>query len=129
MFKDILEETPVLGVLLIASILLLVFFIADAVFTTQKFFSGVVIDKRYAPEMTSTGVGTGVTSDGKPAAVVTTSHVDEKFLLMTKCTNGKVFTVKCSPEIFYTKSVGDTLFFTTSNGLFTGNTYSTKSTK
>jgi hypothetical protein len=129
MLKDILEETPVLGVLLIAGMLALVFFIADAGINIQKFFFGVVIDKRYTPETTSTGVGTGVTSNGKPAAVVTTSHQNEKFLLMAKCENGKVFTVECSPEIFYTKSVGDTLFFTTSNGLFTGNTYSIKSTK
>jgi hypothetical protein len=102
----------------------LAFFLVDLIASRPKPFSAIVVDKHYKPSITTTGSGYGVTSSGKVGVIVTSQHESEEFLLIVKKINGNIVTVKCRPELYYKKQVGNKINCQEYSGRFTGMTYS-----
>ena len=102
--------------LVVAALLVLVFIGVDGVASEPEAFSGVVVDKQYKAEQNSTGMGYG----GDAGVIVTTAHDAEEFLLLVKVEDGKIATVKCEPEIYYQKKVGQKIDCKAYRGYFTG---------
>lgn len=99
------------------------FMLIDFFCCKTAFFEGIVVDKQYKPEESTTGAGTGVSPDGTATTVITSSHSDEKFLIIAKHSSGKIYTVECLPELYYSKSIGEAIKFESFTGLFTGQIY------
>jgi hypothetical protein len=109
-------NTIITLVVLVLSIL--VFFLVDGLASTSHDFKGVIVDKHYKAEHSSTGVGVGA----KGEAVVTTQHESEKFILMVKRA-GKVHTVTTTAEKYYQHSIGDQVKCKEWKGLITKQTW------
>lgn len=77
-------------------------FVADMFVTEPYTVQGQVIGAEYTPA--SSGVGTGVSSSGKP--VIVTTHESEKWTLVISV-NGKVETFEVSPDMYYSVKVGE----------------------
>lgn len=118
------EDMPIVSSLIAIFILGLAFFLIDGIASKPEPFYGTVIDKHYKAERNSTGTSYGMTSSGKSGVIVTSEHESEKFLLMVKTDNGKVVTVKCEPELYYEKQVGQKIDCKAYKGFFTGSTWS-----
>ena len=106
----------VFGVLLGFLLLLLV----DGLASTTVQHQGVVLDKHYEAERSGLGTGTAITPDGEVGIVTTTESEPEQFVLMIRTEDQKVITVKCKPELFYQKEVGDAMVYVVNRGLLTG---------
>ena len=120
MIRELFKEHPIVKSLIAIVILGITFLLIDGIASKSEAFYGNVIDKHYKAEMTSVGTGTAVGSNGV-VGVVTTTEVDpEEFLLMVKNESGKIVTVKCEPELYYEKEVGERLYYNVYKGLFTG---------
>lgn len=116
MFKDM----PIVSSIIAIVILGLAFFLIDKIGSKPEAFYGNVIDKSYKAERTSVGTGTAVGNNGG-VGVVTTTEVDpEEFLIMVKTASGKIVTVKCKPELYYQKEIGERIDCNAYKGLFTG---------
>lgn len=102
----------IIFITVIAFIVFMIFDICLMQVNTQK---GVVVDKQYKPETTS--VGTGV-SNGKTVTTVQTDS--EEWLIMARCTDGEIVTIKAENNIYYSKNVGDQIKFNVCTGKFTG---------
>ncbi len=118
------EDMPIVSSLIAIFILGLAFFLIDEIASKPEPFYGTVIDKHYKAERNSTGTSYGMTSSGKSGVIVTSEYESEKFLLMVKTDNGKVVTVKCEPELYYEKQVGQKIDCKAYKGFFTGSTWS-----
>ena len=77
-------------------------FVADMFVTEPYTVQGQVIGAEYTPA--SSGVGTGVSSSGKP--VIVTTHESEKWTLVISV-KGKVETFEVSQDMFYSVKVGE----------------------
>ena len=95
------SEVAIVGacVLLVVALGVLV---ADMIVTEPYTVQGQVIGAEYTPA--SSGVGTGVSSNGEP--VIVTTHESEKWTLVIS-TNGKVETFEVSPDMYYSVKVGE----------------------
>jgi hypothetical protein len=62
--------------------------------------NGYLVGKEYTPASSSVGVGSGVSSDGKPVTVVTTNHKSEKWSVVLEV-NGEYLTLEVSPKTYY----------------------------
>jgi hypothetical protein len=102
------------GLVILGAVLVLV----DALASTGHDFIGVIVDKHYVSEHSSTGVG--VNSKGE--SVITTHHESEKFLLMVKSVDG-IKTVTTTSEKYYQYSVGDQVKCKEWKGLITNLTW------
>lgn len=120
------EEMPVMSSVIALIILGITFIVIDGINTEPKPFYGTVIDKRYKAERNSTGTGYGMTSNGKMGVVVTSESEPEKFLVMVKTESGQIVTVKCSPELYYEKEIGEEIDCVNYVGSFTGMSWSLK---
>lgn len=105
------------------SIFACVFLLVDYFFAKTSILYGIIVDKQYKPEESTTGVGTGIGADGTATTVVTTSNSDETFIIMAKHSTGKIHTIECEPELYYSKKIGETIKFESYSGLFTGQIY------
>lgn len=118
------EDMPIVSSIIAIVILGLAFILIDGIASKPEAFYGNVIDKHYKAERTSVGTGTVVGSNGG-VGVVTTTEVDtEEFLIMVKTESGKIVTVKCEPELFYEKELGERIDCNAYRGLFTGMVWS-----
>lgn len=104
---ELFEETPIVSSVLLLFLLAIALIISDAIFHTDKPFEGIIMDKHYKSEENSTGTGTTINSDGNIGIITTSSHSDEKFLLIIKTIDGQYKTAESTPETYYTKKVGD----------------------
>ncbi len=78
-------EELVCGTLVAACVLLLAAVLVDAcTVSTRSTVPGEVVERAYAPAHTD--VGTGVDGNGK--AIVTTTHVSEKYTVIVKTADG-----------------------------------------
>ena len=120
MIRTFFKEAPyvagIFGVLLGFLLLLLV----DGLALTTVQHRGVVLDKHYEAERSGLGTGTAITSDGEVGIVTTTESEPEQFVLMIRTEDQRVITLKCTPELFYQKDVGDAMVYAVHRGLFTG---------
>jgi hypothetical protein len=123
--RDLFEYSPAAGVIVIIVILSLALITLDSLMGVPEQLQGTVLEKHYVPERSSTGTGVG-SAGGKTAVVITSEHDPEKFLVMVRTPAGKIETVKCSPELYYQKEVGDQLQFRIKRGRFTGSKWSVK---
>ena len=78
------------------------------------------MDKHYEAERSGLGTGTAITPDGEVGIVTTTESEPEQFVLMIRTEDQRVITLKCTPELFYQKDVGDAMVYAVHRGLFTG---------
>lgn len=119
MIRELFEDMP--GIMTIFCILILImgFFLLDSVMGIPEHHTGTVVDKHYKPERHSSGTGVGM-AGGKTAVVYTSSHESEAFLLMVKTSEGRIETVKCEPELYYEKEIGNNLEFKIRKGRATG---------
>ena len=116
MFEDMPIVSSIIAIVILATDL----FLIDVIASKPEAFYGNVIDKHYKAERTSVGTGTAVGSNGN-VDVVTTTEVDpEEFLIMVKTESGQIVTVKCEPELYYQKEVGERIDCNAYKGLFTG---------
>lgn len=123
MIRDIVNENPILSVILFLCFLGLSVFLLDGISCKTKTLRGNVIDKHYKPEQNSTGTGYGMTSNGQNGVIVTHEYEHEKFLLILKSRGGKIFTVESNPELYYKKQIGDPVRFDVYLGRITGIEY------
>lgn len=123
-----LGELPFLTIITGIIIAVLILTLVDGIFYQPEDMKGIIVDKHYKAERNSIGTGTAITSNG--VGIVTTTEVDpEEFLVMTKDVTGKIVTVKCSPELYYKKEFGDTIYFNANKGLITDIIWSYKGVK
>jgi hypothetical protein len=118
------EDMPIVSSIVTIIILGFVFILIDRVASKPEAFYGKVIDKHYKAERTSVGTGTAVGSNGGVGVVTTTGVDPEEFLIMVKTESGKIVTVKCGPELYYQKEVGERIDCNAYKGLFTGMVWS-----
>lgn len=118
------EDMPIVSSIIAIVILAIAFFLIDGIASKPEAFYASVVDKHYKAERTSVGTGTAVGSNGN-VGVVTTTEVDpEEFLIMVKTESGKIVTVKCEPELYYEKEIGQRIDCNAYKGLFTGMVWS-----
>lgn len=123
--KDAFKEMPILSTLIMLIVFFLLFILVDIIFSNDMPFSGIVIDKHYKSKNTS--IGTGIVNTQNGSGVVTTVETDpEKFLIMVKDKQGKIYTADCDATTYYNKSKGDVLFCHHSIGYFSKSIWSTK---
>ncbi len=118
------EDMPIISSIIAIFILGLAFLLIDGIASKPEPFYGSVIDKHYKAERTSVGTGTAVGSNGSVGVVTTTETDTEEFLIMVKTETGEIVTVKCEPELYYEKQVGQKIDCKAYKGLFTGATWS-----
>jgi hypothetical protein len=124
MIRDMFEDMPIISSIIAIFILGLAFLLIDGIASKPEPFYGSVIDKHYKAERTSVGTGTAVGSNGSVGVVTTTETDTEEFLIMVKTETGEIVTVKCEPELYYEKQVGQKIDCKAYKGLFTGATWS-----
>lgn len=124
MIREMFEDMPIVSSIIAILILGLAFILIDGLASKPEAFYGKVIDKQYKAERTNVGTGTAVVSNGG-VGVVTTTEVDpEEFLIMVKTESEKIVTVKCEPELYYQKELGERIDCNAYKGLFTGMVWS-----
>jgi hypothetical protein len=111
-FMSATEKVIITITILVFSIILLV--IIDGLASRHQDIKGIVIDKHYESERSSSGVGVGA----KGEAVVITQHESEKFILIVKA-GDKIHTVKTTSENYYKYSIGDQVKYKQWKGLIT----------
>ena len=126
MIKEMFEEMPIMSSVIALIILGITLIVIDGINTEPKPFYGTVIDKHYKAERNSTGAGYGMTSNGKMGVVVSSESEPEKFLIMVETENGKIVTVKCSPELYYKKQIGEKIECNNYIGSITGMSWALK---
>lgn len=94
-------EVAMVGVCVLLVVALGVLF-ADVLITEPYTVQGQVIGAEYTPA--SNGIGSGVSSSGKP--VIVTTYESEKWTLVISV-KGKVETFEVSPDMFYSVKVGE----------------------
>lgn len=110
-------------VLLIIIVALVIFLLVDIFCSKPKRFTGEIIDKQYKAESASTNTGVVTNSNGNTTVITTTEFNPEKWILIVKKQDGEIITVKSSSEIYYSKSIGESVDFDTYFGLFTKYNY------
>tara|TARA_R110000823_G_scaffold221193_1_gene349701 strand:- start:1389 stop:1778 length:390 start_codon:yes stop_codon:yes gene_type:complete len=124
MIKEMFKEVPIMSSIMAFVILAVAFIIIDSAASKPEAFYGNIVDKHYEAKSHRTGTGVGVTSSGNSAVVVTSETEPEKYLLKVRTSSGNIVTVKCSPELYYQKEVGQSIDCIAYIGFFTGNTWS-----
>lgn len=114
------EDMPIVSSIIAIVILATSFFLIDGIASKPEAFYGNVIDKHYKAERASVGTGTAVGSNGNVAFLTTTEVDHEEFLIMVKNESGKIVTVKCEPELYYEKEIGERIDCNAYKGFFTG---------
>lgn len=125
MFKDAPIFTSIIAILVLSTVFLLI----DGLASKPEVFYGNVIDKHYKAERNSSGTGYGMTTNGKSGVILTSESEPEEFLIMVKTKSGKIVTVKCKPELYYDKQIGDKIECNSYKGLFTGFVWSNRGSK
>ena len=117
MIRKIFGDMPILNSIMAIVILGITFILIDGLAAKSEAFYGNVIDKYYKAQKEATGVGSDVTTGN---LVITTEFESEEFLIMVKTESGKIVTVKCKPELYYQKEIGERIDCKHYKGLFTG---------
>lgn len=81
---------------------------------------GIVIDKQYKPESSSTGLGTNY----KGESIIVTSNESESWHLIAQKSDKNTVSIDTEINIYYSKVKGDTIYFNTFYGCFTKMVYS-----
>ena len=82
--------------------------------------SGEIVDELYTPEIDSTGVGTGLGSNGQLTTVVTSSHSPERWHVVVREDITKdVIKLECSMQFVYEVKPTDRVVFRNKYGKFT----------
>lgn len=102
---DFFRDEPIIGTILTLLLAGLIFIIVDDLCSKPVYFQGTVIDKQYKGETNSTGIGTGVASNGQVGTVITSQHEDEKFLLIVQDATGEISTAECEAKLYYSKQI------------------------
>lgn len=126
MIREMFEDMPILSSIIAIIIAAFGFLLIDTIASKPEVFYGNVIDKHYEAESDRTGTGVGVTSSGNTGVVFTSESEPEKFLLIVKTQSGKIVTIKCKPELYYEKEIGERIEFNAYKGLFTGTVWSNR---
>ncbi len=118
MIREFFKDNPLFSSTILILILGIAFILIEIFFCNKETFYGKVMDKQYKSETTSVGTGTIVNPNGS-VGVVTTNVDPEEFLIMVKTENGKIVTVKCEPELYYEKQIGEQIEFNVCKGFLT----------
>lgn len=96
------------------------FVLVDVVFIKRVEYTGIIIDKHYAPSQSSYGVGNTINANGQVGIISTSSYEAEKFLIMVKTVNGQIVTTESEPELYYKNKIGDSVLCKSFLGRLTG---------
>lgn len=109
-------------IIIIISLLaaLLIFAIIDNCLSYPISYEGIVVDKHYKAETTSTSVGVMSANNGASGTVVTSETSPEAFLIMVRLPSGDIITTNCTSKLYYQKQVGDSVIGNYNIGKFTG---------
>ena len=81
--------------------------------------SGEIVDELYTPEINSTGVGTGIGTNGQLSTMVTSSHSPERWHVIVKEDITKdIVKLGCSMQFVYEVKPGDRVSFKNKYGKF-----------
>lgn len=129
MIRELFEEMPIISSITALLLLLGVLIMLDGITSKPEYYSGSVIDKHYVARSHKTGTGVGMTGKGQSGVIITSQTEAEKFLLMAKAPNGKIFTVNCKAELYYKKEIGHELDFAVYKGGIVGMDWSIRGLK
>lgn len=73
--------------------------------------TGKIVDKLYKPSTYRSGVGMGMSTNGSPVVVSTSSGSSEEWFFMVDVGEGEIEKVFCSDDFYYQKSIGDRIDF------------------
>lgn len=127
--KDMFTERYVFKGIFLIIIICFTFSIIDILGSKEELHNAIVIDKHYITERKSVGSGTSINSDGTIGIVQTKEVSPEQFLLIVETNNGQIFTVKCNPEFYYYKKLGDQIQIKAYKGLLTDAIHNIKTIK
>lgn len=113
--EDIDWVEALTGVLVVVILFFFALLVADLFVTQPYTVDGQVIGAEYKPS--STGIGNGISSSGKPVVVVTSES--EKWVLVVRV-GGKVESYEVSPDMFYSVKIGDSVSMQCRQGKFIG---------
>lgn len=85
-------------------------------------FCGNVMDKQYVEERISTG-DHYIIRKGGTFYETRTNYEPERFLIIVETETGEFHSVKCEPDLYYRKEIGDQIECEAFKGLFTGLVY------
>ncbi len=83
------------------------FLALDASGSTYIDRPAIVVSKQYTPARSETGIGTGISSQGKPVVVTTTSSSSEKFTLIVETVNGETFGIDTNGPYWNKVALGE----------------------
>lgn len=124
MIREMFKDMPIVSSIIAIVILGFAFILIDGIASKPEAFYGNVIDKHYKAERTSVGTGTAFSSNGGVGVITTTEIDPAEFLIMVKTESGQIVTVKCEPELYYEKEIGERIDCNAYKGLFTGMVWS-----
>lgn len=105
-FLTFFKEKPLPILMMVICFLFLIYVVVDDTFTTKEITTAIVLEKRYVPEIeTSQRYINGETG----RASYSSNYSNEKFLIIAETSYSKVYTVACSPELYYHKIDGDNI--------------------
>jgi len=103
----------------ILAILLISFILIDENCGKTETHKATLIDKQYNAEQNSIGSGYGMTTSGQSGMIITSSHEDEKFILIVKTKGGAIKSIQCTSKEYYSKQLGQTIEYNQNKGYFT----------
>ena len=100
-------------------VLIFLYVILDSLFAKElPPIDGIVLEKDFTPEDTRTGIGPAIGGGGGIA--ITTSHSDEKWVLIIEFSDGDVQPVETEKETWLKYNKGDKVKVSLWKGLFGG---------
>lgn len=118
---DLEDKLFIGGILILAA--LIVFALADGIFAKlSEPIAAIVVDRAYTPSSVSTGVGTAIGADGKSAIVVTTSSMEEQWIVIVNV-DGKNFSVKANSDTWSKAVSGNKASIAYLRGWITGSNW------
>ena len=101
----------------------LIFILIDTIGSSyQNEHQGLIIDKYFSGGKTSTGVGTGISSDGNIITTVVSSTSSDEYIIFVSMSN-KIFKCSTSKETFFQLQKGNIISFWEFRGWITKTIY------
>ena len=108
-----------LFILIVVVVLIALYCGFDDWFGEWEESSGEIVDELYTPEINSTGLGTGLGTNGQLTTMVTSSHSPERWHVVVREDITKdIIKLECSMQYVYDVKPGDRVSFKNKYGKF-----------